>query len=159
LAVGAAVPPISASGMTPQMASGEHERTDPLAGRPERRSSAPGCAKRDSIGAQRVDPAYTFCFEASSDTKRRVLEIADDLNRWVRGGTVSVTTPPLGERTELKRLLVAFVAAYLRESVDTILTNDAGLLTIQTNDSPHTRELRDLRPQLVEAVGAGFDHR
>jgi len=107
------------------------------------------------IGRQCPDPDFLFCFEASSATKARVKRLVEVMEAWVDEYTqdaalsewpdvqefIRRTYTSLGESTELKQLLVGRVALYLRFSIEELVTNEAGVLTISWCQTPELNRL------------------
>jgi hypothetical protein len=113
------------------------------------------------IGQEKPDPGFLFCFEASSETKARVEEYVEILESWCGRQTQSTVASrwadrralvdkvygSLGGPTPLKLLLVERVMLQCRFWMDALITNDGGLLTIQTDRSlpPGPQWSRDRR--------------
>ena len=124
------------------------------------------------IGNEQPDASFMFCFEASSATKSRVGRYTEVLEGWIQGKTqdsamsewldakefIMKTYTSLGSPTELKRLLVGYIALYFRLSIEELTTNDDGLLTICVDNSDIKAKAEDQRQRLrIVAEHEGFD--
>ena len=123
------------------------------------------------IGQEQPDSDFLFCFEASSETKACVAEYIEILEAWRGGEERSAAVPgscsqsdlihriygSLGERTSLKELLVERLALQCRFWIDALITNDGGLLTIQTDRLPPGRQWS--RDRRVDPAAADQEQR